>query len=494
MTSRSLRKHQTTQSNKGPTLDADGVARRLTWNVAPPMPLRCRCGFRAVWVAGVLVAICVLPQAVWADETGRVTIGDTAATSRSLFQSLRNGTQPKPTASTAETESRNLLRALRNGKAANSDRTVAAPEQTVTPVAGETVKIAPIKTAAATPSKEATPVRPPVPPIPAATDFLSLKSVPAQPDQPSAGLGRLTQQLLRIQNVSAQAVVDNSEPPVAVEVPANESTGSNTAAADRPMIDAPPPLVYDVTSDVSVSNDVSVGTTSGNCCSPSMKSYRKSSGFTFFGWNRNTAARQMKKQAAKMKRQARRASRPFVEYYEPEDVDDYNMPILLVANEEEAIQQPEPQTSGLLARKLSHIKPTLDYAWGEVALEQLPDDFHQKLDNGPYVEKFAPRTVVQWAPTNLWYYPLYFEDPQLERYGHTHRPWLQPFVSSGRFMVQTVGLPYQMTLHPPTCREYALGYYQPGEWAPKKKYQVPWNEEAAATEFLWIMGLVLLVP
>ena len=51
-----------------------------------------------------------------------------------------------------------------------------------------------------------------------------------------------------------------------------------------------------------------------------------------------------------------------------------------------------------------------------------------------------------------------------------------------------------MTLKPPMSREFALGYYQPGEWAPKKKYQIPFNEEAAATEFLWVTGLILLIP
>ncbi|MCP4853696.1 MAG: hypothetical protein GY903_04295 [Fuerstiella sp.] len=213
------------------------------------------------------------------------------------------------------------------------------------------------------------------------------------------------------------------------------------------------------------------------------------------------------------RRKQRRRSRSFhdrithwtagmIEFYDPDfeessDTDDYEMKILLVSGEEESsddVADEESQGSGLLSRKISDIKPSLDYAWGQYTTKQLPDDFHQRMDHGTYVAKTAPRTVLQWAPSNLWYHPLYFEDPGLERYGHTRHPLIQPFASTGRFFGQVAGLPYQVALHPYHSREYALGYYQPGEWAPKKKYQIPFNEEAAASEFLWITALVLLIP
>ncbi|APZ94572.1 hypothetical protein Fuma_04204 [Fuerstiella marisgermanici] len=192
----------------------------------------------------------------------------------------------------------------------------------------------------------------------------------------------------------------------------------------------------------------------------------------------------------------------FFEFHDPElerfDPDDYEMPILLVAASEEqdegVVDMNDGERKGPMLRKLTNIQPTLDYAWGDWEKEELPTDFYDRMDNGPYFESEAPRTVLQWAPTNLWYHPLYFQDVGLERYGHTHKPWIQPFVSSGRFFGQAVGLPYQMVLHPPKSREFALGYYQPGEWAPKLRYQIPFNEEAAATEFLWVTGLILLVP
>jgi hypothetical protein len=191
-----------------------------------------------------------------------------------------------------------------------------------------------------------------------------------------------------------------------------------------------------------------------------------------------------------------------IEFYNPEDerpdVDDYNMPILLVAAQENTDspvdEEEEDEGERLLKRKLTEIQPTLAYAWGDKDEEDLPKDFHKRMDNGEYMASTLPRTVLQWEPTNLWYYPLYFEDPGLERYGHTRHEWIQPFVSTGRFVSQVTTLPYQMALHPAKCPEYALGYYQPGEWAPKKRYQVPFNEEATATQFLWMTGLILLIP
>ena len=222
-----------------------------------------------------------------------------------------------------------------------------------------------------------------------------------------------------------------------------------------------------------------------------------------YRYGANSSSRKQRRKSRSFHDRITRWTAGMIEFYDPEfeepyDTDDYEMKILLVSEEEEEspdkVTAEEPQGSGLLSRKISDIKPSLDYAWGAYTDAQLPDDFHERMDNGAYVAKLAPRTVLQWAPSNLWYHPLYFEDPGLERYGHTRHPVIQPFASTGRFFGQVVGLPYQVALHPFHSREYALGYYQPGEWAPKKKYQIPFNEEAAASEFLWITALILLIP
>ncbi len=194
----------------------------------------------------------------------------------------------------------------------------------------------------------------------------------------------------------------------------------------------------------------------------------------------------------------RTVSNKFIEYYdadaiEPDNLDDYGMQIVVASGN---AQQPRYGTdsSELLNRKITDIRPSLNYAWGDIPEESLPEDFNDKMDRGDYVAALPPRTVLQWAPTNQWHNPLYFEDPALERYGHTYNCWVQPFASGGRFMTQLVGLPYQMTLHPVHAREYTLGWYRPGECAPKLKYQVPFNEEATIIQTLSVVGLFLIIP
>ena len=160
----------------------------------------------------------------------------------------------------------------------------------------------------------------------------------------------------------------------------------------------------------------------------------------------------------------------------------------------EAVQDGEPETSRRLKTDIRTIKPSLSYALREIEASQLPSDYDSRLDKGEYVARKSSPAVLQWAPTNFYHYPLYFEDPALERYGHAYHPIVQPFVSTGRFAGQLVGLPYQMVLNPVHSRQYALGYYRPGEPAPKKTYQIPWNNEAVAVQTAVIAGLFLILP
>ena len=161
------------------------------------------------------------------------------------------------------------------------------------------------------------------------------------------------------------------------------------------------------------------------------------------------------------------------------------------ANDAKDLQEPGKNR---LKTDIRKIRPTLSYAMRNIKEEQLPAGFHEKLDQGEYIARQASPAVLQWAPTNLYYHPLYFEDPSLERYGHTYHPVVQPFASAGRFATQLVGLPYQMALHPVHSREYALGYYRPGECAPKKHYQIPFNEEAAVVQAAAMVGFFLIFP
>lgn len=116
------------------------------------------------------------------------------------------------------------------------------------------------------------------------------------------------------------------------------------------------------------------------------------------------------------------------------------------------------------------------------------------LSNEEYIPRCFEENVFAWEASNIWYNPLYFEDYALERYGHTYPCWLQPFASVGRFSVQLVGLPYQMGIDHPCKRMYPLGYYRPGECAPKLHYQVPWNTRAALIQGGVTTGMIFLIP
>ena len=109
-----------------------------------------------------------------------------------------------------------------------------------------------------------------------------------------------------------------------------------------------------------------------------------------------------------------------------------------------------------------------------------------------YVPRNFAFTYYAWEPTNLYHYPIYFEDVPLERYGHTRHYLIQPVFSGVKFAVQFLGIPYQMTLCPPLMKQYSLGYYRPGEFVPCKYYQIPWNAEAALVEAGVITGAYFL--
>jgi hypothetical protein len=161
-------------------------------------------------------------------------------------------------------------------------------------------------------------------------------------------------------------------------------------------------------------------------------------------------------------------------------------------------------------RPITDIQPFFDYSpTGEDPCEHLcplPDGLcppnadnlcPQPLDmpmTGS-AERYFPHLEFYWAASNLYHNPLYFSNPALERYGHVHfNDCVEPAFSMARFGAQFVGLPYQMALDCACRREYALGYYRPGDFAPKLIYQPPLNARAAGTAAAVYTGLFFLVP
>jgi hypothetical protein len=98
------------------------------------------------------------------------------------------------------------------------------------------------------------------------------------------------------------------------------------------------------------------------------------------------------------------------------------------------------------------------------------------------------RTNFAWKASGLCHKPLYFEDVQLERYGHSWNPVLQPFMSAGHFFASVALLPYHMGINPPHECVYALGYYRPGSCAPYMIEPFPLSLRGAAFEAAAVTG------
>jgi hypothetical protein len=103
-------------------------------------------------------------------------------------------------------------------------------------------------------------------------------------------------------------------------------------------------------------------------------------------------------------------------------------------------------------------------------------------------------TTVCWTASALCRKPLYFEEVQLERYGHAVGPILQPIISGGHFFVTVPFLPYLMGVDPPAECQYTLGYYRPGSCAPWMIEPIPLSTRGALIEAGAITGAALLIP
>ena len=156
-----------------------------------------------------------------------------------------------------------------------------------------------------------------------------------------------------------------------------------------------------------------------------------------------------------------------------------------------------PLRTATQVRRISEIAPriqsNLDSDINAYAAEQALN-FKVKFGGEPYSARSFPDVVMPWAAPESKYYPLYFQDPALERYGHTHHPVLQPVISSARYTTQIVMLPYQMAITPPWELHSPLGWYRPGDVVPKLRYPFPWSTKAAVVEAATVTGIIFAIP
>ena len=112
-------------------------------------------------------------------------------------------------------------------------------------------------------------------------------------------------------------------------------------------------------------------------------------------------------------------------------------------------------------------------------------------DRGSVQRNWIPQTFT-WTASNLCHKTLFFENVQLERYGHSHGPFTQPVQSVAHFFVSLVSVPYQAAIHPANECQYALGYYRPGNCAPWLKDPIPISLDGAKRTALLATGAAFI--
>jgi hypothetical protein len=134
-----------------------------------------------------------------------------------------------------------------------------------------------------------------------------------------------------------------------------------------------------------------------------------------------------------------------------------------------------------------------------LARPQPPDQPAAKL--GPDVALLQGAGTVRpwgmsasaWEAPAFCHRPLYFEDENLERHGHSFG-LAQPAVSAAHFAGRAVAWPYLAGAFPPHECIYTLGRERPGSCAPYRLYRPPVSIHGAVYEAAAITGLSFVVP
>lgn len=117
------------------------------------------------------------------------------------------------------------------------------------------------------------------------------------------------------------------------------------------------------------------------------------------------------------------------------------------------------------------------------------------IDGAPYYGRHFDQSCFMWKASAVSTKAAYFEDVQLERYGHTIVcPALQPVVSGAKFFATIPMLPYKMGVTPPNECVYTLGHYRSGVCSPYMVEPFPLSARGALFEAGAIAGAVLIIP
>ncbi|MCI0331668.1 MAG: hypothetical protein L0228_00405 [Planctomycetes bacterium] len=120
--------------------------------------------------------------------------------------------------------------------------------------------------------------------------------------------------------------------------------------------------------------------------------------------------------------------------------------------------------------------------------------FECTLDEALHGGRCWEQTTYMWKASALCHKPLYFEDEQLERYGHSFSPCFQPFISGAHFFTRPFVLPYCTGVEPPCECIYALGHYRPGNCAPYMCNPIPISPRGALFQAGAVVGTAAALP
>ena len=102
-----------------------------------------------------------------------------------------------------------------------------------------------------------------------------------------------------------------------------------------------------------------------------------------------------------------------------------------------------------------------------------------------------------WEAPVARHQPLYFEDPELERYGNEFC-LLQPVVSGTRFYLTFATMPYQMSIPNNAWFDvkYDLGHDRPGNCVPYSIHTLPvdWTAGLSASGIIAGIAFALMTP
>ena len=121
---------------------------------------------------------------------------------------------------------------------------------------------------------------------------------------------------------------------------------------------------------------------------------------------------------------------------------------------------------------------------------QLPGEC--AIGQGEFAGRCWTPQLSTWYASNLCHKPLYFENVQLERYGHSAGPFMGPIRSSAHFFGSLAFWPYHTAINPPNECIYALGHYRPGNCAPWLVDPFPFSARGAIRQGAVVTGAAFL--